>query len=178
MPEYDISRLRVLVVDKHYGMRHLVRDILRELGIYSIRMAAGPEEAFETFEQCNADLILTDWAPDLDGVKFLEMVRRSERSPNAFAPVVMVTAYTELHHICRARDAGMTEYLAKPFTAKLLYHRIKTIVESPRLYVRNETYFGPDRRRRRIGWQGPERRYAPAEEVGIPTYHRRAGGDR
>lgn len=158
MPEYDLSSLKVLVIDKHPGMRELFRDVLRELGVSGIRMSGTPEDAFEALREFNPDLILTDWAPGLDGLRFLDMVRRSKASPNAFAPVVMISAYTELHHICRARDAGINEYLAKPFTANKLYKRIKAIVENPRLYVRNASYFGPDRRRRRMPWRGAERR--------------------
>lgn len=169
MPEYNLTRLRVLVVDKHQGMRHLVRDILRELGVYNIRLTSTPAEAFEMFKEFNADLILTDWAPDLDGLGFLRMVRNAEGTPNAYAPVVMVSAYTELHHICQARDAGMTEFLAKPFSARLLYNRIKAIVENPRFYVRCMTYFGPDRRRRRQLWAGNERRRPPIEGSRIPA---------
>lgn len=168
MPEYDLTRLRVLVVDKHPGMRHLVRDILRELGVYNIRLTGTPAEAFEVFKEFNADLILTDWAPDLDGLGFLRMVRGAESTPNAYAPVVMVSAYTELHHICQARDAGMTEFLAKPFSAGLLYNRIKAIVENPRFYVRCTTYFGPDRRRRRQPWEAEDRRRRPMEAGRIP----------
>lgn len=174
MPEYDLSNLKVLVIDQHPGMRHLLRDVLRELGVVSIRMSGTPEEAFEAFREFDPDLILTDWAPGLDGLRFLDMVRRSEGSPNAFAPVVMVSAYTELHHICRARDAGINEYLAKPFTATKLYKRIKAIVENPRLYIRNGNYFGPDRRRRRVPWSGAERRRQEPNRQGTPAPRREA----
>jgi len=158
MPNYNLTRIKVLVVEKHASMRRIIRDVLRELGVKNVSLASSPEAAYEIFREEPADLVLTDWAPGLDGLKFLELVRRSDDSPNAYAPVVMVTAYTELHHVCMARDAGMNEFLAKPFNAKLIYFRIKAIIENPRLYVRNPNYFGPDRRRRRAQFDGIDRR--------------------
>jgi len=52
----------------------------------------------------------------------------------------------------------VTEFLAKPYTATLIYRRICALVESPRDFVEAKGYFGPDRRRRMLGPNGPERR--------------------
>ena len=49
-----------------------------------------------------------------------------------------------------ARDLGMTEFLAKPFSPKLIYLRLRIIAEQPRSFVRTGDFFGPDRRRRQI----------------------------
>jgi DNA-binding response OmpR family regulator len=61
----------------------------------------------------------------------------------------MVTGHTERARIEAARDAGVTEFLAKPITVQSLLDRLIKIVERPRPFVRSEAYFGPDRRRRR-----------------------------
>jgi hypothetical protein len=59
-----------------------------------------------------------------------------------------------------ARDAGVTEILAKPITAQNLMLRIAEVVDKPRAFVRCETYFGPDRRRRNVAdYAGPWRRH-------------------
>ena len=71
----------------------------------------------------------------------------------------MITGHTERHRVEAARDAGVTEFLAKPITAAHLFSRIAEIVERPRAFVRCESYFGPDRRRRQIDdYAGPWRR--------------------
>jgi DNA-binding response OmpR family regulator len=139
-------------------MRRIMCDVVRELGVREVKAAADAAEAFEMFLTFDADLVLTDWSPGLNGIEFLKLIRRSPNSRDMYVPVVMVTAYTELHHVCTARDAGTTEFLAKPVTAKLIYYRIKSIIENPRLYIRNQDYFGPDRRRRRFEFLGPDRR--------------------
>ncbi|MSO93606.1 MAG: response regulator [Rhodospirillales bacterium] len=158
MSEYNLQSIDVLVVEKHFHMRRLIRDILAEFGVGTIRVADTVENAFEMFQERASDLVLTDWSPGLDGIKFLELVRRNETSGDMFVPIIMVTANTELNHVCIARDAGINEYLAKPFSARLIYHRIKSIIENPRLFVRTGQYFGPDRRRRRLEFGGLERR--------------------
>ena len=58
-----------------------------------------------------------------------------------------------------ARDAGVTEFLAKPISAKALYQRIVNVVVSPRPFIKTKSYFGPDRRRNTVtAYIGPERR--------------------
>ena len=72
----------------------------------------------------------------------------------------MITGHTERHRVEAARDAGVTEFLAKPITAQGLFKRIAEIVERPRAYVRCADYFGPDRRRRADErYAGPWRRH-------------------
>jgi two-component system chemotaxis response regulator CheY len=73
-------------------------------------------------------------------------------------PVIVVTANTEIDHVFVARDTGMSEYLAKPVSAKLIYPRICSTIESTRPFVRAGGFFGPDRRRRRATFQGTDRR--------------------
>lgn len=172
MSEYNLERIDVLIVEKHFHMRSLIRDILAEFGVGTIRAAETVEAAFEMFQERAADLVLTDWSPGLDGIKFLELVRRNEKSRDVFVPIIMVTANTELKHVCIARDAGINEYLAKPFSARLIYHRIKSIIENPRLFVRTGEYFGPDRRRRRLDFHGADRR---SSRTG--SDHRRASSE-
>jgi hypothetical protein len=71
----------------------------------------------------------------------------------------MITGYTEKYRVEEARDAGVTEVLAKPVTVQGLYDRIVQIVEQPRPFVRSHGFFGPDRRRREDeGYTGPRRR--------------------
>jgi DNA-binding response OmpR family regulator len=168
MAKYGLNKLKVLVVEKHMMMRRIVCDILRELGISQVRDSSDAAEAFEIFQNFEADLVLTDWSPGLNGVEFLQMLRRNPASRDMYVPVVMITAFTECQHVYAARDAGINEYLAKPITAKLIYSRIKSIIENPRLFVRNDDYFGPDRRRRRVEFAGPDRR----------AHANRGGGER
>ena len=155
------DHLKALVVEDNAHMRVLLRSLLAALGLKDVREAANGSEAFALMRDMNPDLILTDLTMrPVDGIAFTREVRLSDQSPNPFVPVIMITGHTERHRVVSARDAGVTEFLAKPITAQALYLRIAEIVERPRPFVRCDAYFGPDRRRRvDPNFLGPWRRY-------------------
>ncbi len=158
MKNLDLTQLSVLVVEKHPPMRSMFRGILRELGIRKIDDAASPETGFEEFNRRAPDLVLVDWSPGFDGIGLLQKIRTDKDSNDPFAPVIMVTAHGEADRVIEARDAGMTEYLTKPISAKGLYQRIASIVESKRPFIRVSDFFGPDRRRKKEAFGADERR--------------------
>ncbi len=148
MQAYDISQLRVLVLEKHLLIRRLLTEVFRECGVPTVMSTADPNDAFDMFCDSQIDIIFTDWCSGLDGMAFLNRVRQDPTSSNCFVPVVVVTAFTELHNVCVARDNGMTEYLAKPISAKMIYSRLVKVIENNRPFIRTGSFFGPERRRR------------------------------
>lgn len=158
MANYDLSRLRVLLVERSPLMRTMMRGVLHELHIRNIVEASSPGEGFQAFLTNAVDLILVDWGPDFDGLGLLNRIRRDPESSNPFVPAIVITANTEKRHVYLARDAGATGFLAKPLSAKLLYDRISTVVESERQFIKCAKYVGPDRRRRDGAYGGQERR--------------------
>ena len=142
-------------------MRLLLRELLTSVGIREISEAANGQAALKVLREHECDLILSDMAmAPMDGIAFTRHIRTDESSPNHFVPIIMVTGHTEKHRVEEARDAGVTEFLAKPVTPNNLYARLTEIVERPRAFVRTESYFGPDRRRRTLeSFSGPWRRH-------------------
>jgi FixJ family two-component response regulator len=95
----------------------------------------------------------------LDGIEFTRLVRNSNDSPNPMIPIIMITGHATVSRVADARDAGVTEFLAKPLTARGVIGRVVQVIEHNRAFVRTEDYFGPDRRRRsEPGFTGPFRR--------------------
>ncbi len=158
MEGYVLHDLKVLVVEKQLFMRRLLGDVLSQLGMSKVVKVPSVAQALAIVEKNDVDLILLDWAPDMDALGFLNAVRDAEKSRDPFVPVIVVTAYSEYVHVCKARDAGMTEYLTKPISAKGLYSRIRSIIERNRDFVRTQDFFGPDRRRRKMENLPQERR--------------------
>ena len=158
MNMYDLSQISVLIVEKHPPMRTMLRQILHEFGIGNVYDASTPELGFEEFNESEPDLVLVDWAPDFDGLSLVRDIRTHEDSIFPQAPVIMVTAYNESNHIYEALDAGMTEYLSKPVSAKLLYLRIASVIDNKRRFIRANGFIGPDRRRRDHAFGGDDRR--------------------
>lgn len=159
MQAYDISALNILVLEKHLLIHKLLTDVFREFGVPTVQSTPDPETAWGFFTQFPADIVLCDWCEELDGMEFLNKIRQDTETPNPFVPVIVVTAHTELRHVCVARDNGMTEFLAKPVSARTVYQRICNVIEGGRPFIRASTFFGLDRRRRSKGaHEGPERR--------------------
>ena len=78
----------------------------------------------------------------------------------------MLTGHSEKKRVVSARDAGVTEFLAKPISAKGLYQRIVNVVANPRPFIKTKTYFGPDRRRNvNPNYVGTERRKGGKADV-------------
>lgn len=156
--------LKILLVDDNPHMRMLLTEILRAIGVTEVFEATDGAHALQKMRLHPVDMVMTDLAMEpLDGLDFLQLLRNSSDSPDQLCPVIMITGHTTQKRVAEARDAGVNEFLAKPVTARGIIDRITRIVEHPRPFVRSDSYFGPDRRRR-----------------ADPTYHGpwRRGGDR
>lgn len=155
----NLERLNILLVEDNPHMRILIRDILHGFGVKNVLECKDGSDAIAELRHWAADIAFVDWMMEpLDGVDFTRLIRTAPDSPNPFLPIVMLTGHTERSRILQARDAGVTEFLAKPVTANGVYARIKTVVEHPRPFVRVGQYMGPCRRRRVEDFAGEGRR--------------------
>jgi DNA-binding response OmpR family regulator len=94
------------------------------------------------------------------------MIRQPGANANPYVPIIMLTGHSEKKRVVSARDAGITEFLAKPISAKALYERILNVVANPRPFIKTKSYFGPDRRRNsNPNYVGPERRKGGKADV-------------
>lgn len=155
-----LGRIRFLVVDDNSQMLNIVKTILRGFGAVYIFEARDASDAFSRLKNDSIDIVIVDFMMEvLDGVEFVHMVRNSSDSPNRYVPVIMLTAHSERSRVTQARDAGVNEFCTKPVTALELFRKITAIVEHPRPFIKTDSYFGPDRRRRqKADYNGPERR--------------------
>ena len=160
--------LKVLIVEDNQHMRVLLRSLLNSVGIRDVHEAGSGGAALEILREKKCDLVLSDLVMNpVDGLEFTREIR-SEKSINPFLPIIMITGYTEKHRVEAARDAGVTEFLAKPITPHSLYARIVEIVERPRAFVRCDSFFGPDRRRKAVeNYAGPWRRHDDFQDLAI-----------
>lgn len=159
--------LRALIVEDDLYMRMLLRSLLLSLGVKDVSEAKNGGIALSILADRDFDFILSDLTMmPMDGIEFTRAVRQSGKVVNPFIPIIMVTSHTERQHVEAARDAGVTEFLAKPVTINNLTMRISEIVERPRQFVQTPNYFGPDRRRRNEeNYTGPRRRSSDAAET-------------
>jgi CheY-like chemotaxis protein len=160
MIRIDFHRLRFLVVDDNAHMRRIVRQLLHGFGSREIYEAEDGASGLEGFTGHNPDILITDWAmPIFDGIELTKTIRQPGGNANPFVPIIMLSGHSEKRRVMEARDAGVTEFLAKPIAAKSLYERVLSVVLNPRPFLQTKAYFGPDRRRNVLSnYAGPERR--------------------
>src|SRR5688572_32562042 len=160
MVRIDFNRLRFLVIDDNAHMRRILRTLLHGFGTREGYEAEDGAAGLEGFTHYSPDIVITDWAmPIFDGLELTQMIRQPGANNYPYVPIIMLTGHSEKKRVIAARDAGITEFLAKPISAKGLYQRILNVVANPRPFIKTKTYFGPDRRRTTTtAYTGPERR--------------------
>lgn len=157
--------LQILLADDNQHMRAITATILNSAGFKRTREVRDGAEALDALREWPADLAIVDFnmAP-LDGVEFTRLIRNSADSPNPYLPIIMMTGHSEKSRVCEARDAGVTEFIVKPITAKAVLDRIHAVIYKPRPFVKSESYFGPCRRRLTPkDYKGPLRRASDAK---------------
>jgi CheY-like chemotaxis protein len=160
MVRIEFNKLRFLVVDDNAHMRRILRTLLHGFGAREVYEAEDGAAGLESFTHYVPDIIIVDWAmPIFDGLELTQMIRQPSANANPYVSIIMLTGHSEKRRVMAARDAGITEFLAKPISAKALYERIVNVVANPRPFIKTGSYFGPDRRRLvNPSYIGPERR--------------------
>jgi len=156
---YDFERFAILVVEDNGFMRHLMTSVLKNLGFGRVDAASHGGEAIDFLRAIgkspsrgglmSIDMIVSNWQMEpIDGLELLRWVRRAKDSPDRCVPFVMVTAFADMPRLRQARDAGVTEFMVKPYSIATLCNRVLAVIERPRQFVSSPKFFGPDRRRR------------------------------
>ena len=113
---------RVLVADDSSTMRKIILRSLQAVGIPEATEAADGAEATALFKPGEFDLVLTDWnMPGKTGLEVIQEVRQQD----AKVPIIMITTEAEKGRVMQAIQAGVSDYLVKPFTADTLREKLE-----------------------------------------------------
>jgi len=116
----------ILVVNDASTMRRIVRGLLRELSLKNIREAENGCDALEELKRKKADLVISDWnMPQMTGIELLRAIRADGALKDV--PVLMVTAEAKKENILEAVQAGVNNYIVKPFSAETLQEKLNKI---------------------------------------------------
>jgi len=144
--------LRFLVIDDSAHMRTVVRTLLQGFGARKIYEADDGASGLEACIHFMPDIVLTDWVmPNLDGLEFTRVIRQSGVNADPYVPIIMVSSQTEQTRIDKAYDAGVTQFLTKPLSARALYAAILTVVANPNAFHRDRELFRAQPARGRLG---------------------------
>lgn len=152
---------RVLIADPNAASARLLQDILKTMGAGEVVTEAEEHRVLDHAREMEPGLIFTERSgPRLDGEQLARKIRRSNLVCR-MAPVIMMTADATASSIKGARDAGIHEFLRKPFTSADLFRRVQNVALKPRDWIEAVGYVGPDRRRFNSGeYAGPQKRRA------------------
>jgi DNA-binding response OmpR family regulator len=149
---------RVLIVDPQPASAKLLSDLLRDICHCQIWTAPDIDRAMVVAQSAEPHIVFVEHGFGLNGSAFTRTLRRSELLCRR-APVIMFSAEATAAVIIGARDAGVHEFLRKPFTIKDLMRRLEAVATRPRDWVEGIGYVGPDRRRFNSGdYSGPMKR--------------------
>ena len=145
----EITKRGVLVADPSPHMASLITVMLRSLGRKDIREAYDASKVMLELRRRAFDVvIIDDDLEGMDGVAFTKKLRAMTDCQNRLVPVIMMSAAPDAKRIADARDAGVTEFLRKPFAANHLQSRLTSIEANPRGFIEAGEFKGPDRRRK------------------------------
>lgn len=129
MDQFELNRVKVLVVDDNKHMLNLLKTMLHACSVREMRLSADPAEAFRELRGFSADLVITDWNMEpLDGLEFARLLRTGSDSPDKQIPIIMLTGQPDVARVLEAKGAGVDGFLAKPVSIKTLRERMVTVL--------------------------------------------------
>jgi two-component system chemotaxis response regulator CheY len=121
------TSLKVLVVDDMSTMRRIVKNVLKQIGFSDMVEAENGQDALNKLRAAgDFGLVVSDWnMPVMQGIDLLRAVRADAELKHL--PFLMVTAEAQKENIIEAVQAGVSNYVVKPFTAEALQGKLEKI---------------------------------------------------
>jgi CheY-like chemotaxis protein len=149
--QLNLQNVTSLVVDSDRFSRGIISQILRSFRMFPSALADNGAQAKAYLESNSADLcIIEAMLPDMESTELISWIRKQD-GPIRFVPIIVLTGYTQLKMVSRARDAGANTVLKKPVSPRVLFDRILWLSKADRPFMETNEYVGPDRRFKRIG---------------------------
>ncbi|WHZ21623.1 MAG: Chemotaxis regulator - transmits chemoreceptor signals to flagellar motor components CheY [Nitrospira sp.] len=118
--------MKILVVDDMSTMRRIVKNILKQLGFNNLEEAENGQDALTKLHADTYGFVVSDWnMPVMMGIDMLRAIRADEKLKKI--PVLMVTAEAQKENLLEAVQAGVSNYVVKPFTAETMQDKINKI---------------------------------------------------
>ncbi|HSM73277.1 MAG: response regulator [Desulfobacteraceae bacterium] len=121
------TTIKILIVDDFATMRRILKNILKKIGFTQIIEADDGSNALKVLEKEKVDLVISDWnMPKMTGIEFLKAVRANTAFKDL--PFLMVTAEAQKQNIIEAVQAGVSNYVVKPFTEEVITEKLAKIL--------------------------------------------------
>ncbi len=117
----------ILIVDDYKTMLRIIRNLLKQLGFDNVDEATDGSAALHKLRDKKYSLIISDWNMEpMTGLQLLKEVRSDTKLKEV--PFIMVTAESKTDNVVAAKDAGVSNYIVKPFNAATLKTKLSTVL--------------------------------------------------
>ena len=119
--------MRVLVVDDYKTMVRIIRNLLKQLNFNNVDEASDGSAALRKLREGKYGLVVSDWNMEpMTGLQLLKEVRTDNSLKDI--PFIMVTAESKTENVIAAKQAGVSNYIVKPFNAATLKSKISSVL--------------------------------------------------
>ena len=119
--------MRILVVDDYNTMLRILKNLLKQLGFNNVDQAMDGAEALSKLNAEKFDFVISDWNMEpMTGIELLREVRASDNLKHI--PFIMITAESKTENVIAAKQAGVSNYIVKPFNAETLKGKMASVL--------------------------------------------------
>ncbi len=124
------KNMNVLVVDDYQTMIRIIKNLLKQLGFNNVDEATDGTAAYELLNVKKYGLVISDWNMEpMSGLELLKKVRATGGNDNIQkVPFIMITAESKTENVIAAKQAGVNNYIVKPFNAETLKTKIASVI--------------------------------------------------
>ncbi len=119
--------MQILIVDDYKTMLRIIRNLLKQLGFNNVDEAMDGSEALTKIRGKDYDLVISDWNMEpMTGIQLLREVRADKKTESL--PFIMITAESKTENVIAAKQAGVSNYIVKPFNAATLKQKLSSVL--------------------------------------------------
>ncbi|MDD5587041.1 MAG: response regulator [Alphaproteobacteria bacterium] len=119
--------MNILIVDDYKTMLRIIENLLKQLGFKNIHQATDGTMALRMMRDGTFGLVISDWNMEpMTGLQLLKEVRADTKLKSI--PFIMVTAESKVENVAAAKEAGVNNYIVKPFNAETLKQKIAAVM--------------------------------------------------
>ncbi|HVJ41279.1 MAG TPA: response regulator [Dongiaceae bacterium] len=119
--------MSILIVDDYKTMLRIIRNLLKQLGFNNVDEATDGSMALQKLRDKDYGLVISDWNMEpMTGIQLLREVRADSKLKAL--PFIMITAESKTENVIAAKEAGVNNYIVKPFNAATLKTKLSTVL--------------------------------------------------
>jgi two-component system chemotaxis response regulator CheY len=121
------KNMNILIVDDYKTMLRIINNLLKQLGFSNVDEATDGTMALEMFKNKTYGMVISDWNMEpMSGLDLLKHIRAG--AVNKDVPFIMITAESKTENVIAAKQAGVNNYIVKPFNAETLKTKIESVI--------------------------------------------------